>query len=248
MLPPLFYVPDAVPQDNLISLPSAETHHAARVLRLKPGDLVVVVDGAGNAYRSEVARLGARGGEVRVHAEVRDFGEPSVRLTLALGLSTGMKFDGVIQRGTELGVSRFVPLATDKSQVKLEEPKRVKARLNRWTKVAISAMKQSRRSCLPQISAPVRFVDFLKQYDREDEGLIFHPTANARLFQPEMLDDRVKRITLLVGPESGFSDDEAEAAVSAGFQAVSLGRRILRTETAGPAVTAVVMAALGEFR
>jgi 16S rRNA (uracil1498-N3)-methyltransferase len=248
VLPPLFYVPDAVLEDNLICLSEDEAHHAARVLRMKPGEQVVVVDGAGNAYRSEIVTLTARGGEVRVHAEVRDLGEPSVRLTLAMGLSTGFKFDEIIQRGTELGVTRFVPLVTEKARLSLEDPKRVKIKLTRWTKVAVAAMKQCRRSCLPQITAPVELNDFLGRFDRADTGLIFHPSPKASLMGDDLLSGAPKRVTLLVGPESGFSDKEVEAAEGAGFRPVSLGRRVLRTETAGPIAVALVMATLGEFR
>lgn len=248
MQPPLFYVPVPEREGDLLLLPKDEAKHASRVLRLKPGSLVVVVDGLGNALRGEIASNTAGRTEVRVHSEVRDLGEPSVRLTLAAGLSTRYKFDAVIQQGTELGVSRFVPVLTEKSKVTVEDDRRAKAKQTRWTKVAVAAMKQSRRSCLPQVSLPTTLADFLAQFDEEDTGLIFHPGKSAVSLDQIDLSELSRRVTLLVGPESGFSDDEIIAAETAGCKAVSLGRRVLRTETAGPVVTALVMARLGEFR
>ena len=248
MQPPLFYAPPGNRDGDNIVLPDNEARHASRVLRLKRGAIVVVVDGLGNACRTEISSVSPKKVMVRVHSEIRDYGEPSIRLMLAAGLSVGFKFDSVVQYGTELGVSRFVPLVTDKSKVVLEEPRRARARVSRWNKVAVAAMKQCRRSTLPEVATPTRFDDFLNQHDRSDPGLIFHPGKESISIVAVKLPKTARRLTLLVGPESGFSTDEVALASAAGFRAVSLGRRILRTETAGPTVVALVMAQLGEFR
>ena len=248
MQPPLFYAPPEARDGDLIRLPTDEAKHASRVMRLGPGDLIVVVDGLGGGCRAEIASVTKTGVAARVHSEVRDYGEPSVRLTLAAGLSVGLKFDTVVQRGTELGVSRFVPLLTAKSKVQVDDPKKARAKVNRWTKVAAAAMKQSRRSCLPDVATPTLLADFLSQRDPDDPGLIFHPDQEAVSLETVDLAPNTKRLALLVGPESGFSADEVGLARETGFQAVSLGRRILRTETAGPTTVALVMARLGEFR
>jgi 16S rRNA (uracil1498-N3)-methyltransferase len=171
-----------------------------------------------------------------------------VRLTLAAGLSTGSKFDAVIQRGTELGVSRFIPLLTEKSKVAVDEPKRAKAKVTRWRRVAMAAMKQCRRSYIPEIAVPTGLQSFLEQHESSDLGLIFHPGKAGKPLSEVGLNDSSKRVTLLVGPESGFSEDELDMARDAGIAPISLGPRILRTETAGPIVVALVMARLGEFR
>ena len=252
MLPPLFYLPPSKDTDHLavgdvVDLPKDEAHHAVKVMRLEPGALVVLVDGQGMGYRAELAQVSARSVTARVHSIVREFGEPRVHVTLAAGLSAGSKFDDVVQRATELGVERLVPLVTEKSKVKLDDSSRAKSRVNRLTKVAIAAMKQSRRSFAPAISFPSDVKTFLKDFDKADVGLIFHPTKAAVPLSQALKDTSVRRVTLLVGPESGFSDSEVETAVAAGFTAVSLGDRILRTETAGPVVTALVMHRLGEL-
>ncbi|MBD3257670.1 16S rRNA (uracil(1498)-N(3))-methyltransferase [candidate division GN15 bacterium] len=250
MQPPLFYITidtNSPPTDGaVVELAADEAHHAAKVMRLKAGNLVLLVDGFGHGYRAELVTLSAKKASARVHGLVRDFGEPSVRVTLAAGLSAGSKFDSVVQRGTELGVTRFVPLITEKSKVKLDDSRRAKARVTRLTKVAVASMKQCRRSYLPQISQPVTLGEFLADFDKQDRGLIFHPSKAAIPLSNVALDGK-RRLSLLVGPESGFSDAEVEAAVQAGLQPVSLGERILRTETAGPVVTALVMHRLGEL-
>jgi len=172
----------------------------------------------------------------RCHATIRDFGEPNVHLTLAAGLSAGARFDSVVQRGTELGVKRFVPLVTEKSKVLISDPKRARSRATRLEKVALAAMKQCRRSIIPSIALPTTIDDFLSEHDRETTALMFHTGKESGRFADVFLDSQLKRVTLLVGPEAGFSDDEAIRAMEVGFTSVSLGPRVLRTETAGPVV------------
>ena len=248
MQPPLFYAPPENLDGDTISLPADEARHAARVMRLRVGTLVMVIDGLGTAFRAEITRVTARKVTVRVHTKLRDYGEPAVGLTLAAGLSAGSKFDDVVQRGTELGVRRFVPLVTERSKVTVAEPRRARSRVTRLERVALAAVKQCRRSYLPRIAFPTSFGDFLQEYDADTVGLLFHPGKGAGQLDQVPLDRLTKRVTLLVGPESGFSDMEIERAVDAGFRPVGLGHRILRTETAGPIVAALVMERLGELR
>jgi 16S rRNA (uracil1498-N3)-methyltransferase len=248
MEPPIFYAPPIGPDDDIIRLPKEESHHLANVMRLKPSAIVVVVDGLGMACKGEVVEVGKSTSTVRVHSRQRNYGEPAVRLILAAGLSAGSKFDSVVQKGTELGVKRFVPVITEKSRVNIEDPKRARSRVVRLEKVALAAMKQCRRSYRPDIASPSSMREFLKETDHEAVNLMFHPTPKAKALEDIPLGPEVKRVTLLVGPEAGFSESEVEQAVEAGYQPVSLGSRVLRTETAGPVVCALVMQALGEFR
>ncbi len=247
MEPPIFYAPPDSLTQELIELPREESHHALHVLRLKPASIVMVVDGLGNACRGEIVTASRESVKVRVHNRRRDFGEPVVRLTLAAGLSTSSKFDDTVARGTELGVKRFVPIITEKSKIKLEDPSRARAKVTRLEKVALAAMKQCRRSYRPEISVPQRLPEFLREVDSESLNLIFSPTKDSVPFNRIELRDTIKRVSILVGPEAGFSDDEVAQAVQSGFTQVSLGSRILRTETAGPVTCALVMHRLGEL-
>ncbi|MDF1544437.1 MAG: RsmE family RNA methyltransferase [bacterium] len=249
MSAPLFYAsPDSFESDR-ITLGKEESNHAARVLRLKAGAPVIVVDGLGTAYRGEIVKCTGRSPvQIKFYSEIRNFGEPSVRLTLAAGFSTADKFDTVIQKGTELGVKRFVPLVTSKSKVSLDDPKRAHRKVLRLEKIVRSAVKQCRRSYCPEISVPGTVTNFLNQTDREATNLVFHIGPNTVPFDRLEWDKKPKRVSVMVGPESGFSDEEVEAAVEAGYRVISLGERVLRTETAGPVVCALIMNALGELR
>jgi 16S rRNA (uracil1498-N3)-methyltransferase len=253
VLPPVFYLQPSDSgslwqQGDVVELSAEESRHAANVLRLRVGEIVILVDGLGTAYRAEAVDVSSRLFTARIHSVVRDFGEPIVRLTLAAGLSTGAKFDSVVQRGTELGVKRFVPLVTEKSKVVLDDPARARSRTNRLSKVALAAMKQCRRSYLPEIALPTLFSDFLREHDSGTLGVLFHCSGEAVSVDSLDLGSQTRRVTLVVGPESGFSGDEIALAKSAGFIQVSLGPRVLRTETAGPVVAALIMQRLGELR
>ena len=229
-------------------MPPQEARHAVVSMRLRPPALVVVVDGLGTARRGELITASPRKVVVRVHSEQRSFGEPAVRLTLAAGLSAGKKFDSVVQYGTELGVKRFVPIVAARSKVRIEDPRRARARVARLERVALAAIKQCRRAYRPDIALPASLSDFLAEQDAQGLKLVFHPSAEALPLDRIDMDKGRKRLTVLVGPESGFSEDEAYAAVEAGFSPVSLGQRILRAEAAGPVAVALVMQRLGELR
>jgi 16S rRNA (uracil1498-N3)-methyltransferase len=246
---PLFYAPPEAVDGDHIELPKSESHHAISVMRLKRGDIVIVINGLGQACRGEIEQIG-RGKNVlvRVHARLRNFGEPIVRVTLAAGLSVGSKQDSIVQKATELGIKRFVPILSERSRVKLEDPKRATSKIRRLEKVALAAVKQCRRSYCPEIADPISFESFLKETEPSDTHLLFHPSETAESLQKYLPDDNVSRVTLLLGPEAGFSDDEVAAAKAAGYAIVSLGSRILRSETAAPVACALVMAHLGELR
>jgi 16S rRNA (uracil1498-N3)-methyltransferase len=246
------YVPPVGPgrdwqSGDEIELPAAEAAHAMKVLRLRAGELVMLVDGLGTACRAELVTVSPKRVSARVIALIRDMGETRLRVTLAAGLSTASKFDSVVQRGTELGVKRFVPLITERSKVAIEDARRAKTRHARLTNVAIAALKQCRRSYLPEISLPTSFEDFLAQHDPSTLGLVFHAGPGGRKLRSVAAADSVRRLTLLVGPESGFTDEEVGLAVGRGFAQIDLGPRVLRTETAGPVVAALLMQHFGEL-
>ncbi len=246
---PIFHCPPERIQDNLALLSDRESHHALQVMRLTRGDRVIVVNGIGTAYRGEIDGIaGRKKVKVSLHHEIRGFGEPTVVLTLAAGLSVGGKFDAVVQAGTELGVKRFVPVITEKSRVRLDDHKRIAARTRRLERVALAAIKQCRRSYRPDIAAPTMYSDFIGQADTGSFQLIFQPGDSGRSLGKITGSGNVRRVTVLVGPEAGFTSEEAQMAVRAGFQAVSLGDRVLRTETAGPIACALIMNLLGELR
>lgn len=247
MAEPIFYAPPDAISDDCITLDEQESRHASTVMRLRGGSSVIVVDGLGTAYRGAIEKSGRKKTVVRTHATIRNFGEPDAVVTLAAGLSVGTKFDTVVEKATELGVKRIVPLLCEKGTVKATDESRARARRTRLEKVALAAMKQCRRSYRPEISLPLTFDEFVKAVDPDQYRLIFHPDRNQTSISSLFAEESAKRIAIIVGPESGFSDDEVDLAISHGVKPVSLGQRILRTETAAPTVLALVMHRIGEL-
>ncbi len=247
MEPPIFFATPAQFAHDSIEITGAEAHHAAKALRLGPGSIVMVIDGLGNASVGEITNLMGKKVFVRPHSRVRNFGEPVVRLTLAAALSTSGKFSEVVEKGTELGVSRFVPILSQKSKVHIEDPRKAQAKVARLEKVALAAVKQCRRSCLPVISLPTTLEHYLVETGEESVKLIFSPGPISVPLTKVEIDRNAKRVSVMVGPESGFTREEMELSLSHGFVPVSLGARILRTENASPVVCALVMQMLGEL-
>ena len=248
MLPPIFYCSPESIDGDLITLSKDEAHHAKTVLRLKEHEQVVVIDGLGTAYRGTLnSSRGKKELTVSIQNIVRNFGEPFVKVTLAAGFSEGYRFDNVVQQGTEIGVSAFVPIITEKSKIKIGNQAKAAARIKRLERVALSATKQCRRSCIPKLHSFVRFNEYLDSIDKSGLNLIFHPDSAGNNFNFKEPKNDVKAVTILVGPESGFSDNEIEKAINAGFRTVRMGPRWMRTETAAPMACALILQYLGEL-
>lgn len=244
----VFYAPPDNISEETVILTDEEAHHACIVMRLEAGESIMVVDGQGTGYQTTIEKIGKRRVECRVTLRIPDFGEPCHHVTLAAGLSTGFKFDEVIQRGTELGVSRFIPMVSEKSKVRIDDEKRLRTKLERWNKVAVASMKQTNRSLLPAIDSITEFGAVLSQANHIATRLLFDPAHAEGNIQDLKIDSRENSVILIVGPEAGFSAEEAELAGGKGCHILSLGKRILRTENASPVAVALVMNLLGELR
>ena len=225
---------------NRITIDGLEAKHMSSVLRLGQGETVRLIDGHGTAHICEIQKTGSKKIICGIIRTVKNSGEPALDLTLAVGLSTGSKFDTVIEKGTEVGVARFVPLLTDKSKVKIGDSGNVKRKMNRWERVCTAAAKQSGRSIVPPIDHPVRFDEFISGV-KSSAAIIFHPDEKATALAAvlETLDNH--SLTILIGPESGFSPGEIKLGVDRGISIISLGERVLRTETAGIVLSALTI-------
>lgn len=230
---------------GLISLDAPTSHHLSGVLRVTPGAFVTLFDGQGKEGQARVTQADRQ----QVCLEVTQIDhinrESPANICVVQSLCTGDKMDWVVQKSTELGAKRVVPLAASRSLLKLE-PKRAEKRLEHWQAVAQAAAAQSGRTMVPQISPVTRLDDFLAQWKAtglEQTGLILDPFAQIRLSTVPL----VGPITLLIGPEAGWTDEEEELARDAGFIGVQSGPRILRTETAAAAVLAAIAVRIGEF-
>ncbi len=250
-----FYAPPAAfaPDGAGVVLSREESAHLVNVLRLRVGDETFVFDGAGREYRCIVAAERERDGQTRlaVAQEVApQRPESPLRLTLACALLKGEKFDLVVQKATELGVARIVPVLTVRGDVRLRAEHDVEARLARWRRLAREAAKQSGRAVVPTIDAPVSFDALLTAEEVvSSPRLLFTEREGRGLRETSAAwPAPVAQLTVLVGPEGGWADAELAQGAAAGWQLVTLGGRTLRAETAALVVTALLQHLCGDLR
>ncbi len=225
-----FYAPKENFSNHKITLSLEETRHLRDVLRLLAGAKVQIFDGEGHEFLCEIETIKKKATVLKIIEEIAPAApESDLDLTLAVALLKGEKFDLVIQKAVELGVTKFVPVNTKRSDVKLKE---VERKLERWQKIALEAAKQSGRAKLMQIEMPQDFALFLKNSASQHlggENFILFAERNGESFDSIKAD---KKITAFVGPEGGWEDSEIDLAKANGFQIVTLKGRILRAETA----------------
>ena len=237
-----FYLPPERITEDLVTFTPEQRKQLRNVLRLQPGSRVSVFDGSGAEYLAEIASLDDREATAVIISTSRPDTEPPLRLTLIQGIPKGEKIDLILQKCTEIGVARFLIAETERSITHIP-PAKVPDRLDRWRSIVREAAEQSGRVLLPTVEGVLTFKQALTEAQTHAHALIADPTA-AEFFeiQCSMLDIRCS-IAVLIGPEGGFTPKELDSARSAGITPVSLGPRILRTETA-----AVVASALAVFR
>ncbi|HEY4291542.1 16S rRNA (uracil(1498)-N(3))-methyltransferase [Luteibacter sp.] len=226
-----------------VVLPAQAGEHVARVLRLEAGAPVVLFSGQdGMEYEATLVGVGRREVVASVGAGRAPGNESPLALTLAQGVARGEKMDLIVQKATELGIARIVPILTERSEVKLD-PARAEKRLTHWRAVAASACEQSGRARLPMIEPTVSLTAWLGSLG---EGgpmrLALLPEGTKRPGELALADAAI----LAIGPEGGFGERDRAALASAGFTGLKLGPRILRTETAGLAAIAALQALYGD--
>jgi 16S rRNA (uracil1498-N3)-methyltransferase len=218
-----FYAPPEAVRGDQCVIAEEEFAHLTHVMRRKVGDPLRIADGTGMAYDAVITGIEGRRALCRIEARHPLLNEPRVRVTLGAGLlKNPSRFDMLVEKGTELGVVRFVPLLTERTIPR-------HARTDRWRKIALSAMKQAGRCVLPEVAEPVSLAEYLRSLPSGGLGIIPHEQTEGPALRGPIPGAEVR---ICIGPEGGFTDLEVAGAVSAGFRPVSLGRRRLRTETA----------------
>ena len=246
-----FYAPPEsfAPDGARVTLAREETQHFRSVLRLKAGDEVFVFDGEGREFACVVANDG-RGGatELTVRERVAPQNpESPFELTLAVALLKGEKFDLVVQKATELGVARIVPVMTKRADVRIDRAKRTTHRDERWARLALEAAKQSGRARVPEVGAPI---ELKKLFEGENAtgALMFAERGGESLNSAlASLSAGSRTLVALVGPEGGWETSEIDAARAHGWRIVTLGGRTLRAETAAIAVATLLQHRRGDL-
>lgn len=246
-----FYAPPSAFNQKLdtVSLASDEARHLREVLRLRVGDEVYVFNGAGQEFRCSVEESRKDTAKLSVIAQIEPARpESPLHLTLAVALLKGEKFDLVVQKATELGVSEIVPVVTKLADIRLRDESDGAKRVTRWQRIALEAAKQSGRAVVPTVAAPMSFPE-LTQNDGEPglTRLLFSERDGQSLSAATESLKTSTHITALVGSEGGWTDEELNLAQLAGWTIVTLGGRTLRAETAAIAVAVLLQHIAGDL-
>ena len=237
------YLPVPLREGATVELDERARRHVVTVLRLRTGDELLLFNGKGGEWRARLEQVSRQSVTAKVEEALPTHDtESPLRITLLQGISRGERMDFTIQKAVELGVSRIVPVVTERTQVKLSG-ERLERRLRHWRGVLIHACEQCGRDRLPVLEAPRPLAEALAESD--EPGLLLDPRGDRRITD---LPEGMAGLRLLIGPEGGLSDRERSMAYEAGFEGLRLGPRILRTETAALAAIAALQSRFGDLR
>ena len=242
-----FFVPQLYAEEMYIE--GVDARHISKVLRMQPGDKLQIVSDDGVSAMAEITAIASERVSVRCLEKLAESHEPRVRLVLAQGLAKGEKMDFIIQKAVEMGAYSVIPVAMEHSVVRLDGAKAAK-KVERWQKIAESAAKQSKRDIIPQVQPVQSMAEMLASGDYENKIIAYECedrlSLKAALKAAEAAGG-IKELLLIIGPEGGISEGELELARQAGAVPVSLGRRILRAETAGLVAISAIFYETGDL-
>ncbi|MDZ4731844.1 MAG: 16S rRNA (uracil(1498)-N(3))-methyltransferase [Xanthomonadales bacterium] len=236
------YTFEQLAPDQMVVLDAASSHYLARVLRVVVDQPLVLFNGDGHDYATTVEKVSKSGVVARISSRLPAKADSPLRTTLVQSLARGERTDYALQKATELGLTVFQPVESARTEVRLK-PEKLGTRMTHWHKVMISACEQCGRARLPELRPPMELAEWAAA-ESGDMRLVLDPAADLPLAQLELS----SAVQILVGPEGGFEDQELELLQRCGIRSVSLGPRILRTETAGPTALAIMQAMAGDFR
>lgn len=238
---PRIYSPQALSPSSTLELEEGASHHLLKVLRMTPGRELIIFNGQGGEYRATISSATKKTATLAVGEHNAVERESPLFTELAISVSKGDRFDWVLQKATELGVSRFIPLFTERSEVRLSG-ERLEKKVNQWQKIIIGACEQCQRNRLPELISPQSLTDYADTCRSEQRYVLHH-----RSDQKPSAGSTPASVALLIGPEGGLSDSEIREAQQQGFSPLTLGPRVLRTETAPIAALCLVQSLWGDF-
>jgi 16S rRNA (uracil1498-N3)-methyltransferase len=237
------YIDEVLQAGQRLTIDGKAGNHIVRVLRLRVGDALTVFNGRGGEYSGKIDEIRRDTVQVSVLGHRHEERESPFHLTLAQGISRGERMDWVVQKATELGVTRIAPLLTERSVVHLDEKQAAK-KVQHWRAIAIAACEQSGRNQVPDIDTPTTLYGLLEQRAREGTALLLLPGAAQRMAD---VSATAAGATVLIGPEGGLAQVEQDTALRSGFTPVRLGPRVLRTETAAVCALTLLQQKFGDL-
>ncbi len=238
---PRFYLPTALAPHTTLNLPDNIIRHI-HVLRLNAGDSITLFNGTGNDFAATLQTIGKRHAECHIHAQRQPENESPLAITLVQAISSGERMDFTLQKSVELGVRAIQPMISERCVVRLSGD-RAEKRVQRWQDIVIAACEQSGRSIVPTVLPIVSFSDYLRQMPPELHLMMsLRRATTLRDITPAP-----QQLRLMIGPEGGWTPAEEQVALEAGVQTITLGKRVLRTETASLAALAAMQVLWGDF-
>ncbi len=243
-----FVPPENVGEHNILIDNKEDLHHMMKVLRLSEGDEIDISDCEQWEYRAEILYLDTDSAEAKILNKQEFAAEPEVSITLFQGIPKQGKMETIVQKNVELGVKRIVPVFMKRTVV--ADKGNFSKKIQRWQKVSNEAVKQCKRGRIPEVADAIKVQDMIKAFDEFDLVLFPYENEDGATIKDELQKARetalagkghLDKIAVVIGPEGGFDDEEAEKIVTAGGKSVSLGKTTLRTETAGMAAAAMIM-------
>ncbi|MGE5305331.1 MAG: 16S rRNA (uracil(1498)-N(3))-methyltransferase [Alphaproteobacteria bacterium] len=242
-----FFLPRSKIEGRRGIIAGAELEHLRRVLRMRPGDHIIAFDDSGWEHEAVIRALNDAQGELEILRSYQADRESPLAATLAVALIKGDKMDYVVEKATELGVKAIAPFVSRYTVPKLNDRKAVQ-RAERWRKIALSAAKQCGRTCLPEVFPVCDYHELIGERGAAELKLFFwEREAEQTLTQVRDRQARLRSVFLVIGPEGGFTVDEAEMARARGYTTVHLGPRVLRAETAALTALSLVQYLWGDF-
>jgi len=236
-------LPAARLQTGRIRLEGAELHYLRDVLRLRRGARVEVFDGEGRSFEAELATIGPGGADLVLGDASPQRHESPLELTLAVAVAKAAKLDWVVEKATELGVTRIIPFACERAIAAIE---RGTSRIERWRRIAVAAAAQCGRVRCPEVLATESFAGLMRLATSHDRAVLFSASGGGSLGDREAR--AVRSVVVVTGPEGGFSADEVAQAARLGFSLATLGPRVLRAETAAIVAVALAQHRWGDLR
>lgn len=236
---------EVISKDKIIIHDKGQIHHARNVLRLKTNDRLAVFDEKGNEYITEIEEISVKNMTLKIREKHQSGSKDEFSITIGCAIPKKSKMDDIIDKLTQLGVDKIIPLITERVIVKLDKDKKSQ-RQKRWQKIALSASKQSQRNTIPLVEAVVDFQEIIRSAQDFDLKLIPNLTGERRTLKEALAGKKPKSALVLIGPEGDFSPEEISMAMKAGFIPVTFGDFVFRVETACLYIASVLNYELGK--
>lgn len=239
-----FFIPRENIKEDILIIDGEDVNHITKVLRYKEGDEITCSDGMGNDYIAKITSFDKREISCEIISKTKAETEPNIKVILIQGVPKAAKMDYIIQKTTELGISEIYPCEMSRCVAKIDNAKKIE----RWQKISREAAKQSGRGIVPTVHEAINISEAIKVLKDADVAFVPYECDEGNKLRPILLDTKnPKTVAYMIGPEGGFDKSEIDEIIKNGIHTISLGKRILRTETAGEAVLSMVMYEIGDI-